>query len=199
MQGYAVQNISPGLQNPVLDSQRIFRAVLLTMSRPGTVTVLGNWPAPPQPLKPAAASVCLALADLDTPMWLDGNIHTDIETYLRFHCGCPLARTQEEATFAVVMDGQNLPDMGLFHPGDQEYPDRSATVVIQVKAIHVGRGVTLKGPGIRGEVKLAVDGLDARFWREFETNQARFPLGYDVILATDTEIASLPRTVQVEV
>jgi len=199
MPEFAYENISPGLQHPVLDSQRIFRAVLLTMSRPGTVTVLGNWPAPPSPLKPAAASVCLALADLDTPLWLESTIHSDIQTYLRFHCGCPLTQKQEDASFAVVMDGNDLPDLKKFEAGTEEYPDRSATVIIQVRELNVGRGVTLTGPGIKDSTKLTVDGLDSGFWREFKKNSERFPLGYDVILASDTEIASLPRTVRVEV
>lgn len=199
MQGIAFENISPGLQDPVMDSQRIFRAVLLTMSRPGTVTVLGNWAQPPKPLTPAAAAVSLSLADMDTPVWLGSDMHKDIETYLRFHCGCPIARRHREAAFALVLDGTDLPDLREFNPGTQEYPDTSATLIIQVKSIMVGSGVTLTGPGIRDKVRIAVDGLDSNFWREFKHNHNQFPLGYDVILASDTEIASLPRTVEVEI
>ena len=193
-----METVTPGLGNPVLDSQRIFRAVLLTMSRPGTVTVLGNWPDAPRPLRPAAAAVCLALADLDTTIWLGDTPPADVSTYLRFHCGCPVVSTQEEARFAVIMDGTRLPDLTRFNPGHQEYPDRSATLIIQVNRMEVGNGVRLTGPGIKHEMLLNVVGLEDRFWTALKANHARYPLGYDVILATDTEIASLPRSVKAE-
>ncbi|QGY39203.1 phosphonate C-P lyase system protein PhnH [Pseudodesulfovibrio cashew] len=198
MQGQT-ETVSPGLESPVMDSQRIFRAVLATMARPGTVTVLGNWPDPPRPLRPAAASVCLALADLDTPMWLGENPPAEVSTYLRFHCGCPVVQDQESAGFALVLDGTRLPDLSRFNPGHQEYPDRSTTVIIQVNRLEVGSGVRLTGPGIKDEMRLGVVGLEENFWTEMGRNHARYPLGYDVILATDTEIASLPRSVRVEV
>jgi alpha-D-ribose 1-methylphosphonate 5-triphosphate synthase subunit PhnH len=184
-------------RDPALENQRIFRAILLTMSRPGTVTVLGNWPRPPQDLHPAAAAVCLALVDMDTPLWLGRSAPGDIQTYLRFHCGCPVTRRPENAAFGLILDGLELPDLGLFHPGELEYPDRSATLIIQVRAMNVGRGIPLSGPGIQGETRLHVDGLNPDFWRMLQRNARRFPLGFDVILATQTEIVSLPRTIQV--
>jgi len=195
----APRAIAPGLRNPASDNQRIFRAILLTMSRPGTVTVLGSWPKPPASLHPATTAVCLALADIDTPLWLGPAAPGDARTYLRFHCGSPLAAREEDAVFAVVINGNELPDLSRFHPGTPEYPDRSATLIIQVRAIEVGRGVRLTGPGIPDEVRLAVDGLHADFWQTMQRNSRRFPLGFDTILATETEIVSLPRTVQVGV
>jgi len=184
-------------RDPALENQRIFRAILLTMSRPGTVTVLGNWPRPPQDLHPATAAVCLALVDMDTPLWLGRSAPGDIQTYLRFHCGCPVTRKPESAAFGLILDGLELPDLGLFHPGELEYPDRSATLIIQVRAMNVGRGIPLSGPGIQSETRLHVDGLNPDFWRMLQRNARRFPLGFDVILATQTEIVSLPRTIQV--
>jgi len=197
MHGNAVGTTPPGQGDPAHDNQRIFRAILLTMSRPGTVTVLGNWPRPPKGLHPAAAAVCLALVDMDTPLWMEPDAPGGIETYLRFHCGCPVARAPENGAFALILDGYKLPDLNRFNPGDIEYPDRSATLIIQVASMDVGRGVQLSGPGIQGATRLHADGLDAGFWQALQRNNNRFPLGFDVILATETEIVSLPRTVQV--
>jgi alpha-D-ribose 1-methylphosphonate 5-triphosphate synthase subunit PhnH len=199
MQGYAMETVSPGLKDPVHDNHRIFRAILLTMSRPGTVTVLGNWPKPPQGLHPAAAAVCLALADADTAIWLDREAPGDIRTYLRFHCGAEITGEARRAAFAVILDGNALPDLSRFNPGQLEYPDRSATLIIQVESIHVGHGVTLSGPGIQSETRVGIGGLHYDFWQAMQRNGSRFPLGYDVILATPTEIVALPRTVRVGV
>ena len=184
-------------RDPAHDNQRIFRAILLTMSHPGTVTVLGNWTKPPKGLHPAAAASCLALVDMDTPLWLGQTVPMDIQTYLRFHCGCPFATRPQDAAFGLVLDGQTLPDLAQFHPGDIEYPDRSATLIIQVKSLDVGKGIRLSGPGIKGDTLLHVDGLHTYFWQALQRNSQRFPLGFDVILTTETEIVSLPRTVQV--
>lgn len=204
MKEYAIEKLSPGLKDPVLDSQRIFRSILATMSRPGTVTVLGNWPSAPYPLKPAAASVCLALLDMDTHLWTDETT-PEMETYLRFHCGCPMTQQAEKADFAIITNGMRLPNLKRFPKGDPEYPDRSATLIIQVQDIEVGvkgvhgpaaGAVCLTGPGIQNEERIRVTGLDESFWPAFADNNAAFPLGFDVILATATEIASLPRTVR---
>ncbi|SOB60274.1 Alpha-D-ribose 1-methylphosphonate 5-triphosphate synthase subunit PhnH [Pseudodesulfovibrio profundus] len=182
---------------PAHDNQRIFRAILLTMSQPGSVTALGNWPNPPENLHPAAAAVCLTLVDMDTPLWIGKNTPNDIQTYLRFHCGCPVVRKQDRGAFGLILDGNDLPDLSEFNMGDIEYPDRSATLIIQVKDIQVGSGVLLTGPGINGQVQIGIEGLDTSFWQFLQHNNRQFPLGVDVILATQTEIVSLPRTVQV--
>lgn len=199
MQGYAIDDVGQGFSNPPIDNQRTFRAILMTMSRPGSVTVLGNWTQPPKKLHPATAAVCMTLVDMDTPLWLGKGTPRDVQTYLRFHCGCPVVRKQENGAFGLILDGTALPDMKGFNAGDLEYPDRSATVIIQVSAINVGTGVRLTGPGIKEETRLHVEGVDSEFWTLLKENNSRFPLGYDVILATPNEIVSLPRSVQVEV
>ena len=199
MPGCAIETTSGSQGNPAHDNQRIFRAILLTMAQPGTVTVLGNWPKPPKGLHPAAAAVCLALVDMDTPLWVGTHAPMDVTTYLRFQCGCPLPRKEENCAFGLILNGNDLPDLERFNPGEIEYPDRSATLIIQVSSIDLGRGVHLSGPGTRNETRLHVDGLDPAFWKSLQQNNRRFPLGYDVILATKTEIASLPRSVQVRI
>lgn len=199
MPGYAIDTSYQKQDDPAHENQRIFRAILLTMSRPGTVTVLGNWPKPPKGMHPAAAAVCLALVDMDTPLWIDPAAPSDIQTFLRFQCGCPIPKEPGKGSFGLILDGNKLPDLDKFHPGDIEYPDRSATLIIQVESINVGHGVTLTGPGINGDTQLQVKGLHTDFWQILQQNNRRFPLGYDVILTTETEIVSLPRTVQVEI
>lgn len=197
MHGNAVQTTTQRLSDPAHDNQRIFRAILLTMSRPGTVTAIGNWPSPPNGLHPAAAAACLTLVDMETPLWMAPDTPKDIQTYLRFHCGCPLATTPEQGAFGLILDGTKLPDLDQFNPGDIEYPDRSSTLIIQVQSLDVRHGIELSGPGINGTTRLHVKGLDTIFWQALQRNNRRFPLGYDVILTTKTEIVSLPRTVQV--
>ena len=189
--------LAPGFDEPVLDSQRTFRAVLEAMSRPGTVCTLDRIPAAPDPLSPASAAVCLALVDLDTPLWLDETA-VEAAAYLRFHCGCPVVEAPEAAGFALLADASRLPPLDRFPAGDPEYPDRSATLILQVAGLRAGEGRTLTGPGIDGAARLAVTGVDDAFWPAWTANRARFPLGFDVVLAAGDRLAALPRTTRIE-
>jgi alpha-D-ribose 1-methylphosphonate 5-triphosphate synthase subunit PhnH len=188
-----------GLADPVLDSQRIFRSVLEAMAHPGRVVALAGPAETPPPLHRAATAVCLALVDLETPLWLDPAGRTpEVLDGLRFHCGCPIVEEPRFARFALIVDPWDMPAIEVFDAGTDEYPDRSATVIVQVAALAVDGGKRLTGPGIAGEDRLSVGGLPDRFWTELRQNHARFPRGVDMILASAGSVAALPRTTRVE-
>ena len=188
-----------GLGDPVLDSQRIFRAVLEAMSHPGRVVSPGLEGPPLPPLYPATLSVCLALVDFETPLWLDAAGRTaEVSAHLRFHCGCPLVDDPARARFAVVAAPAGMPELDRFDPGTDEYPDRSATVIVQARALAAGTGRRLTGPGIVSDVLLDADGLPERFWEGLRVNHERFPRGVDVLVTTGASLVALPRTTRVE-
>ncbi len=64
------QFLRPGFAAPVRDAQRVFKAVMRAMSRPGTAVPLVTELMPPQPLTPELAAVLLALGDHETQLWL---------------------------------------------------------------------------------------------------------------------------------
>jgi alpha-D-ribose 1-methylphosphonate 5-triphosphate synthase subunit PhnH len=194
-----VSGVLAGLADPVLDGQRIFRAVLDAMAHPGRVIALDRLPTAPAPLHAASAAVCLALVDFETPVWLDAVGRTpEVVEHLRFHCGCPLVEDPERARFAVVADPVHLPDLERFDAGTDEYPDRSATVIVQTRTLAAGAGKRLTGPGIESERRLDADGLPAWFWNGLRSNHARFPRGVDVLLTAGASLAALPRTTRAE-
>ncbi len=193
----------PGLSDPVLDSQRVFRAVLDAMARPGTVVELPLSLEVPAPLDPAAAAVALALADVDTRLWLGPWLNEAagadaVRAYLRFHCGCPLTAEPAAADFAIVADPQAMPPLAAFNAGSDEFPDRSTTVIVQVPALHGGEPWTFAGPGIRDRVRLAVAGLPPAFRGWVAENHAGFPRGVDLIFTSGTRLAALPRSARLE-
>lgn len=188
----------PGLVDPVLGSQRTFRAVLDAMAHPGRVVAVADLPDTPAPLHPAALAICLTLVDMETPLWLDPTARTPpILDGLRFHCGCPIVEDPGRARFAVIVDAGRMPALSVFDAGSDEYPDRSATVLVQVRALADGAGRRLSGPGIAGEARLAVEGAPECLWDALRDNHARFPRGVDVILVAGGAIAALPRTTRV--
>ncbi len=188
--------LGPGFADPVLDAQRTFRAVLDAMARPGTVHRLAGAPHGPAPLAAATVAVCLTLVDLDTPVWADAAAAPALD-YLRFHCGCPAAGP-DSAAFALIADARALPALDMVPVGLPEYPDRSATLIIQVAGLTPGQGRRLTGPGVDGAARLAIAGLDERFWPAWADNLALFPLGFDVIFTSGDQVAALPRTTRVE-
>ena len=116
-------HLKPGFDNPVLDSQATFRAALNAFSFPGKSQTMDRVPEPPAPLAPATAAYLLMIADLDTPIWLDQKADTQpVQDFLRFHCGCPLVREPNGATFAIIADPASAPRLGLFAQGDELYP-----------------------------------------------------------------------------
>jgi alpha-D-ribose 1-methylphosphonate 5-triphosphate synthase subunit PhnH len=189
----------PGFADPVHDAQVTFRAILDAMAHPGRIVELpiGLAASPPAPLSAAAGAVALSLCDLDTPLWLDAPL-TPAAAYLAFHCGAPAARAPAEARFAFIAAPEALPPLDAFALGSDEYPDRSTTLVIEVRGLvgspESGRGVRLTGPGIRGSTRLGIAGLPVRFWEEREALAELLPRGLDVILVSGVRLAALPRS-----
>jgi alpha-D-ribose 1-methylphosphonate 5-triphosphate synthase subunit PhnH len=185
-----------GFDLPVLEAQRVFRTLLTVLSEPGRVLPLAPGCVPPDGLDPAAAAVALALCDGDTPLWLDAGAR-DAAAYLRFHTGAPIAAAPGDALF-LLASARHRPPLALLRPGTPDYPDRSATLVLAVEGVSEGEGWALAGPGIAGTRHLAVAGIDERFAGEWRWNQARFPLGVDVVFAAHDRIAALPRSTRLE-
>lgn len=191
--------LMPGFPDPVLDSQSVFRILLNAMASPGETFHLPIQMSVPTPLHSAAAAACLALLDFETPLWMDERGENEsVSSYLRFHCGCPLVNDPGEARFALISRPTQMPSFDRFEMGSEEYPDRSATLILQVSELKKGEGRRLTGPGIETERYLNVNGLPDKFWPAFQENHAWFPRGVDVIFTSGEMIAALPRTVQVE-
>jgi alpha-D-ribose 1-methylphosphonate 5-triphosphate synthase subunit PhnH len=187
--------LEPGFDDPVRGSQAAFRAVLDAMAHPGRIVALPGLlgGAPPAPLGAAAAALALTLCDIDTPVWLDAAA-SSAAGYLAFHCGAPLAASPAGARFAIIADVAALPPLDGFALGSDEYPERSATLVVEVADLTCERGVVLHGPGIHGEARLGVTGLRARFWQERAALAELFPRGIDVVFTCGLRLAALPRS-----
>lgn len=189
--------ITPGFADPVGAAQTTFRAVLTALSEPGRIMTLDLALEPPPPLALAAGALVLSLLDGDTPLWCDPAARAALPS-LRFHTGAPIVEAPERARFALLADAAALPSLATFDAGTDEYPDRSATVILAVTALGSGEPLVLRGPGIPERRTLAVDGLPPGFRAEWHANHARFPRGIDVILTCGNRLAGLPRSVQME-
>lgn len=194
-----LRSLSPGLAAPSHDAQQFFRGVLDAFSHPGRIVTLADAPQGPGMISPAVAAYLLTLADRDTPLWLTPAFDTaEVRDYLRFHTGAPIVEDRAAATLAVLPCDDADPFEG-FAIGTDTYPDRSATLLIEVPALGAGPRRTARGPGIDDETELAIAGLDDWFWRQGATNHALFPCGVDLVFTSGFQLLALPRSIAVEV
>jgi alpha-D-ribose 1-methylphosphonate 5-triphosphate synthase subunit PhnH len=102
------------------------------------------------------------------------------------------------ANFALVAAPAELPPLGAFDSGSDEYPDRSATLVLQLEALEADGPWSLIGPGVHGEARLRARGLGADFLAQWRANAKSFPRGVDLFLASGARLCALPRTTRIE-
>ena len=188
--------LAPGFDQPVFDSIKVFRSVADAMAHPGEIKRVDARPPAPAQLMPAAVALCLTLLDFETVLWLQQS-HAGVGDYLRFHCGCPITQEPADAAFALIGNTLDLPPVSAFNAGLPEYPDRSTTLLIQVKSLSNATGVRLSGPGLRDSVFLDVAGIPAAYWHALQASRAAFPCGVDIVFIWGERIAALPRTTQV--
>ena len=193
-----VNMLAPGLADPGHDAQRLFRAVLDAFAHPGRIMSLPDPPAGPGVLSPATAAYLLTLVDRDTPLWLAPEFDVPaVRDFVRFHTGAPIVAERSAAVFAVLPHDM-ASSLDGFAIGTDPYPDRSATLVIEVPVLGAGPARRWRGPGIAGETAVAVGGLGADFWQAWADNHALFPCGVDIVFTAGSQLLALPRSIAVE-
>jgi alpha-D-ribose 1-methylphosphonate 5-triphosphate synthase subunit PhnH len=193
-----VSDIAAGLADPAHDSQRLFRAVLDAFSHPGRIVSLPDPPAGAGPLSRAATAFLLTLVDRDTPLWLAPAFDTpQVCDFVRFHTGAPIVAQPVDALFVVLTPDQ-MPPLDDFAIGTDPYPDRSATLVIELPSLVGGPQRWWRGPGVETCQAVALAGLPESFWTQWAANRALFPCGVDLVFAASSDLIALPRGIAVE-
>ena len=143
----------------------------------------------------AAGVLLLTLADAETPLWLPDRLRGGAAEWLRFHTNAPQVAERGQAAFAVGHWDELMPLVD-WAVGEPAYPDRAATLIVEVAALKGGAVMELSGPGIDGKARLAPvlpDGAAVALAR----NAARYPLGVDLFFTAVGRIAGLPRSARI--
>ena len=202
-----LKDLGRGFDQPALCSQDVFRQVLNALSLPGQIQRLDPAGAlagmqAPRGAHPAAAAILLALLDQDCKLWLSPGFHgSDAAAWLRFHTGCVLVANPAEADFCWVASGGELPALSQLAQGSAEYPDTSATCVVQVDVLQSPGAAafwTLSGPGVNGSTLLQVSGLAPDFALQRRASQTHFPCGVDLLFTHGQTLVGLPRSTVME-
>lgn len=198
MNAVSAELLVPGFDDPGERAQRIFRTVLEAMARPGSVHTVDTGLDAVDPLYPATVGFVFSFLDADTPVWLDAAADRPaVRDNLRFHCGCPMVDDPAAAAFAVVIDPGAMPGLAEFRSGDDLYPDRSTTLIVQVEGFDCRERLALSGPGIEHRRMLGVEGLPESFADQWAANGALYPAGVDLVITAGTRLAALPRSTRV--
>lgn len=182
-----------GFEDPVLQAQACFRAVLQALARPGTPQAL---PAGPDVAHDALHQLLLTLTDPDTPVWWQT---PDLATldWLRFHTGAPTTHDPKNAAFAVVDDPTQDVSPALFQQGQDTAPEQSTTLLVRVPGWISGKARVWSGPGIQDARQIHMEGPSDRFWAAWQAQSAHFPRGVDVVFCAGTALMGLPRSTRV--
>lgn len=181
--------LTGGFAQAAQDAAQAFRAIMQSTARPGSIhTITGA--TPPAPLSQAAGTVVLTLCDQETPLHLAGAADCGaVRDWITFHTSAPFVAA-DQAMFAVGT-WADLQPLDRFALGEAEYPDRSATLIVEMDQI-TPQGATLRGPGIKDTASLSLPEVAA-----FQANRKLFPLGLDFIFTAGDQMAALPRSTEV--
>lgn len=179
-----------GFVDASVQSAKAFRAAMNAMARPGRIELLDG-AGPPAPMSRAAGALILTLCDPETPVFLAGTHDCpDVRSWIAFHTGAPIS--DPEAASFVLGNWQSLQPRSRFPIGTPEYPDRSATLIIEMSELST-TGARLSGPGIKDATGFSLPDLVS-----FQANAALYPLGLDFFFTCGSEAAALPRSTKVE-
>ncbi len=190
--------------NEIFDSQRHFRTILDSMSRPGKLNRFAPIPlTPPAGLAKPAAYVGLALLNADVSFHAE-LLGPEAVAYLRVNTHAQAAAPGLADFFFVRgSDGGAAALIAEAKLGLPAYPETGATFVFQVsrlgKSSNIGGlQLELTGPGIETREIIFVEGLNPDLITAIKTRNVEFPLGLDAMFVSEDEsIMCLPRTTRV--
>ena len=184
----------------VFDAQQHFRLLLDSMARPGKIN---SFPAtdilPPEGLGQAAALTAFALLNPDVTYYIAADNRDDIAAYLLVNTASRQADISV-ADYIFLQEGHDALGLSEARIGTPIYPEDSATLIAGAILVseqpHEGSlAITLKGPGVNGEAKVFVSGINAGLLDFVNEQNAEYPLGTDLII-TDrhNNILCIPRS-----
>ena len=186
----------------VHDLQAVYRLVVQSTSRPGTISDLSKEAALVDGTDLRASLLLLALTLLDQEVTFkvfsaEGDTVSEIInqwTYAK-----PAEAEQADYIF-VLQDAkrESLEEaIQKAKPGTLNNPHESATVIAEADSVTTGGSLILRGPGIQTAQSIYLD-IGASWIESRQAKNHEFPLGIDMMfIDQDHKLLSLPRTTQI--
>ena len=163
-----------------------FDALMWAFAHPGEVQILPNG----EP----CLHIAEALLDLETSFFTPNKT---LLASIRLTGARERAASEAEFHFYPHFDTTHLEFVRQARRGNLLYPDSSATLIIGCTFGSGGR-LRLSGPGIEIARELEIGRLPEGFWQAREAAR-RYPLGWDVLLVSGSQVIGVPRSTELEI
>jgi alpha-D-ribose 1-methylphosphonate 5-triphosphate synthase subunit PhnH len=188
--------------------QRAFRALLQAMSHPGRIYPLsGDTDKDIAPMGDAGLMLVLrTLLDHEVRFSVLGKETGSLEKAVARLTGGRCAAVAD-ADFVIVPGGKSRGAIKKARRGTLEYPDAGATAIYAVQSLGeggAGAGVSeaaavLKGPGVKGEIAVAIVGTNPEELADIKEMTNDFPLGIDCVFVDEAGmVLCIPRSTRIE-
>ena len=182
------------------DLQQVYRKLLHSMSRPGTISLIEQETTKVDVDFGCANSLMLSamvLLDAEVTFHVLSENRRDLIGKISEYTSARFVPLQE-ADFIIVLqedeETEILKAMAQCKIGNLIDPQQSATWIIETPILSNAGSLLLTGPGIETEAHLST-GQSSRFWQARDSRIKEYPMGIDLIFADgSSQIACLPRT-----
>ena len=174
-----------------INSSIAFRSLVNATSYPGRSFQI-NKLKKPSVLSNAAATILITLCDNESNVYLTKEYNTEeVRNWLIFNTGAIISN-KKNADF-VIGTWKSLLPLNEFKIGVPEYPERSATLIIEETKYKKVK-CNIDGPGIKNKLNIDLPNPEL-----FIENNNLYPLGLDFYFTNDLEILSIPRSTKINV
>jgi alpha-D-ribose 1-methylphosphonate 5-triphosphate synthase subunit PhnH len=173
-----------------------FQAVVTALNHPGAAVHLPQLDSLPWPLNSASAALLATWVNPETPVWTDLCWDSDPAAWLQQSCACSLVTEPCMARVAFVADPLRIPPLGQFCLGEDDRPESSTTLILQVSGFSVPTGRLRDVSGRGRSRQLWPTGLPPRFWSDWDNQKRYLPFGIDVFFTRTDTLVALPRGLQ---
>ncbi|MGL4788738.1 phosphonate C-P lyase system protein PhnH [Cetobacterium sp.] len=188
----------------VHDVQRIYRKLLDSTSKPGTINCVEQEVEKIDvhcSLSKGLMGMAYTLLNIESKFFIEDKKEAE---YIRLHT---FAREKEiESAEFIFLDSKVCDEKKIIHILEQinigtlENPHEGATLILKVPKISEDKYLELKGPGIKNSKFLKIETLGEDFFGKRAEINREFPLGVDMVFLDELgNICVLPRTTKVEV
>lgn len=185
------------------DLQQVYRKLLHSMSRPGTITSIQTQAEEMDygfSCNPATILSAMALLDAEVTFHVLSQKKQELIEKISEYTSARFAPA-DEADFIIVLKEDEeqaiLQTMAECKIGSLIDPHQSATWIIESPFLTNEGKFRMTGPGIQTEARLRTD-MPAAFWQERNKRIKEYPMGIDLVFADDAgQLACMPRTTSV--
>lgn len=185
------------------DLQQVYRKLLHSMSRPGTISVLEKEAEGLDyelPCKKSTLLCAMTVLDAEVTFHIVPENQQGLNEKISEYTSAKYAPV-DQADFVIVLESATeeavLEAMQQCKIGDLIDPQQSSTWIIESESLAEEGKLVLTGPGIRNQGRLHT-GMPAAFWEARSKRNKEYPMGVDVIFTDDDSNAvCIPRTTRV--